>query len=191
MNIYYTNYDGMQGDDGTILKIVGEESDTPGAMPAKDESRIRCNISDFTSSVDFEEYQYEDTGTACKCVRSITCVSMADTKIKRISNEAFLGCFSLSYVAFPDTLEEIGDEAFAYCFALGGDGRRLRLPKTLKRIGQGTFTNCFALYEITVPKDCVVEGEKDGYLQIGELRTDKLSNNLILPNPVYIKVNRY
>ncbi len=50
-------------------------------------------------------------------------------------------------IELPDSLTEIGDEAFSYCYAL----KELKLPKNTKKIGEAAFMECKKLEKITIP----------------------------------------
>ena len=61
----------------------------------------------------------------------------------------------LQVLILPDQVEEIGDDAFGWCYHL----KSVTLPKGLKRIGGGSFFGCEDLEEISLP---------EGLLQIGQ-----------------------
>ena len=184
------NQDGIEGYDGTILKISGEEDDVTGPIPEKDAEEIESQLFDGTASSVYydEEYPYTDTGTPCRGMMNITDVEMCYTEIKKISPYAFADCASLTFVAFPDTLEEIGEYAFDRCPL---KYQLLCFPRTLKRIGANAFRECFNLQRINVPADCVVEGEQDGYLPIGQLFVKPYGQNDVVPAEILVKVTRY
>jgi hypothetical protein len=50
-------------------------------------------------------------------------------------------------VILPDSLESIGESAFANCYGL----ESIIIPKNVERIGLRTFANCASLYSVTVP----------------------------------------
>lgn len=61
-----------------------------------------------------------------------------------IAKKTFLGNKHLEEITFPDSLEEIGDWAFAYCSKL----KHVTLPRKSLRLGKDVFTNCPGLSEI-------------------------------------------
>lgn len=186
MKAYYTNIDGNIDPTGCHLKLVGEETDKPDFMPDDGIEKITNIRYDCTMSVDYEDYRYIDTTDVFSGLYTLTSVSTIGSQLKRVSPYAFRNCIGLSYIDFPDTLEEIGEWAFSNCFALGGMSPQLTLPKNLKRIGCNAFQSCYSLCEINVPKDCVIDGEENGYITIG-----KRAVNSNTSDELKIKVNRY
>lgn len=66
--------------------------------------------------------------------------------VKEIGYEAFFQCTNLSWVTIPDSVEIIGERAFAQCrFS------KFTIPEGVKEIRRGAFGLCEALTEITVP----------------------------------------
>ena len=74
--------------------------------------------------------------------------------VRRIGENAFSECFSLTSITLPDGLQSIGDYAFSYCFSLAS----VTLPEGLQSIGDRAFAGC-PLASITLP---------DGLQSIGE-----------------------
>lgn len=80
-----------------------------------------------------------------------------DNSLKKIEQYAFGGCESLEHFSIngksynngvyivPDSVEEIGQEAFARCMCM----KELVLPANLKRLGVGVASACFNLEKIT------------------------------------------
>ena len=66
---------------------------------------------------------------------------------RRIADCLFEDLFGLQEVRLPDTLEEIGDQAFCGC----GNLKKINFPEGLKTIGESAFWDCDALEEITLP----------------------------------------
>ena len=58
-------------------------------------------------------------------------------------------------IAFPEGVEEIGDEAFAECSEL----KYLRIPDGVKKIGAGAFRDCNSLVDVFIPKSVEEIGE--------------------------------
>ena len=76
--------------------------------------------------------------------------------IKKISKNAFRGCEELKKVVLPNTVTQIGDQAFSFCHNL----KSINIPKGIKKINNGIFDECVKLKKITIPK---------GVTEIGEL----------------------
>lgn len=68
---------------------------------------------------------------------------------KRIPDSMFYSCTGLEHVEIPDTVEEIGNHAFAECVKL--KNIPLRRLKRLKKIGISAFENCKALEFVYLP----------------------------------------
>lgn len=73
----------------------------------------------------------------------LTIPESADTEegnkpVLSLGKKAMLSCKSLRRVSLPESLEEVGDWAFAYCDEL----REVRLPKKEIRFGRGIFREC-------------------------------------------------
>ncbi len=70
-------------------------------------------------------------------------VEIPDT-VKEIGSEAFYGCTSLAIVPLPKYLESIDSSAFSGCTALG----EIVFPYSLKKIESNAFYNCSLLKEL-------------------------------------------
>lgn len=66
--------------------------------------------------------------------------------IREIAINAFWNNQELKYVVFPESLEKIGNGAFA-----GMDLQQLILPKNLKEIGKNAFEGCDSLEYVRIP----------------------------------------
>ena len=55
-----------------------------------------------------------------------------------VSPFACYGLTGISDVVFPETLKEIGDEAFAFCSGIG----RLDVPQSIEKFGENVFNGC-------------------------------------------------
>jgi len=69
--------------------------------------------------------------------------------VTRIAKKAFLGCKLLKEVYIPDTVEDLGDFAFALCDHLS----QVRLPRREIKLGQSLFKNDDELSMIIVGQD--------------------------------------
>lgn len=74
--------------------------------------------------------------------------------LRRVGEGAFSECYYLNYITGGDSLEIIGDYAFAASGLL-----KLHLPPTLRIIGNDAFQRCLDLAEVTLP---------DGLTEIGQ-----------------------
>lgn len=67
--------------------------------------------------------------------------------VKSIGDHTFQGT-GLTSIEWPESLEEIGEDAFAYCYGLTFGA----FPDNLKTIGYNAFIGCRSLLEITLPE---------------------------------------
>lgn len=124
----------------------------------KGEKTVEVSIKDGNSEevVIPEKATDEETGKSYPVVKiadncfaaheELVSVSMPDT-ITDIGKEAFTNCTALEQVKVSSNLEVIGDSAFFGCEALS----ELRLPEGLKKIEDEAFSNCFVLKELEIP----------------------------------------
>ena len=67
--------------------------------------------------------------------------------IKEIGSNAFLSARNLRNVVLPDSLIKIGAQAFSECRQLF----KIRIPDTVILIGKGAFSSCKSLTDFTIP----------------------------------------
>lgn len=75
--------------------------------------------------------------------------------VKIIANAAFQDCTELQDIVFPDSLEEIGDNAF-----LNTQIKRLSVPHGVKKIGKLAFSHNTLLTTVNLPGSIVRLGER-------------------------------
>lgn len=85
---------------------------------------------------------------------AVEAVALPDT-VAEIGPNAFSGCGRLRHVEFSKSLERIGAGAFESCFDLYG----VELPATVKEIGSSAFWGCFALSSIALPASLELLGD--------------------------------
>lgn len=81
--------------------------------------------------------------------------SVTLSRVSRIGNSAFSGCYSMHTVTLGEGMTEIGANAFYACTSL----RELSLPDTIQRIGINAFGACVSLQSATLPTSLVSIGE--------------------------------
>jgi len=107
-----------------------------------------------------------------------TIVSIAEGTVS-ISEFAFFGLYGLSDVVFPESLETIGAEAFAYCVNLGV----VDVPITVENIGENAFDGCDNIVLSVVRGSAALAYAKDNGLRfefsgfvIGDVNEDAKVN---------------
>lgn len=105
--------------------------------------------------------------------------------VKRIEKEAFSECYYITRITLPDTLEEIGDEAFYFTGIY-----RINIPKNVKYIGERVFIGCDDLTSITTDEDCIGFTSHDGVLYDKGMKRlicypqAKTAKSYVIPNGV-------
>ena len=156
-NLYYYDKKGNKTD-------VGDLGSTEESIPETDHDLFEIT-DDGTISLkyyddyyhDREEFPVEDL-VIPKKVNGII--------VKKISEDFLLaghgGIFSdtianrLKSVTIPDTVVEIGENAFRYCISL----TNVIIPKSVTSIGNSAFVNCSSLTDITIPGSVIKIGER-------------------------------
>lgn len=85
---------------------------------------------------------------------SLTMITIPDT-VKEIGSNAFYNCTELRDVRLPKGLTGIKEQTFQYCESL----REIELPDTVEYIGDYAFEMCTALREIKLPAALKSVGE--------------------------------
>ena len=67
--------------------------------------------------------------------------------ISNISDYAFFGCSSLTYITIPNSVSTIGNSAFRDCSSL----KYITIPNSVTSIDEGAFFGCSSLTSITIP----------------------------------------
>lgn len=87
---------------------------------------------------------------------------------KRIG-ENTIGITSLRELKFPESLKEIGSNAFRTCTHI----EQVTIPENVEKIGENAFYGCTELKDITIlPKDIELSSSGIGYSRSGELLSD-------------------
>lgn len=108
------------------------------------EARIENKFEDFNKDINIQEAAFMgDTGL-------LKLTLDEKIKLKSIGKNAFNSCSSLGAVKMPDTVETLGDSAFAGCTSLSGN--QVILSKGLKTLGAAVFKGDIKITAIEIPK---------------------------------------
>ena len=81
-------------------------------------------------------------------------------EVKKISEYAFEGCFSLKKIKIPESVTEIESHAFHRCISL----TEINIPKTVTKMGDYVFEECSSLQNIHVSEENSQYRSIDGVL---------------------------
>lgn len=73
---------------------------------------------------------------AFRSMRNITGKFEFPGRVRKLGNRVFYQCYYVNEIVIPEGVEEIGDEAFAFCFLTKGGLEKVTLPSTLKKFGK-------------------------------------------------------
>lgn len=115
----------------------------------------RCNnLSNIT--VDAKNKKYDSRENCNAIIESSTdrmivgCrnSSIPDT-VKEIGEDAFSCCYTLESITIPNSVEKISDRAFMFCSSL----KEIKIPNSVTSVGEWAFSNCTSLAtaEISAP----------------------------------------
>ncbi len=100
-------------------------------------------------------------------------------RIEAFSSDDFIDYYNagerISRIILPDSLEEIGDKAFADCQYLSD----INLPANLKRIGNRAFSRCESLESVVIPDSVTSIGD-------GAFYNCKKLTSVVIPDSVTI-----
>ena len=85
-----------------------------------------------------------------------------------IGKKAFAGCKSLASVSIPNSVVEIGEEAFFWC-----GFNSITIPNSVKKIGDSAFSFCSKLTSIIIPNSVTEIGNDAFWLESGDMSMDR------------------
>ena len=93
--------------------------------------------------------------------------------VTSIGDSAFRGCFSLTSVIIPNSVESIGESSFNGCSSLTS----VIIPNSVKSIGEAAFASCTSLISVTIPNG-VTSIEKDAFSYCSGLISATIPNGV-------------
>lgn len=103
--------------------------------------------------------------------------------VTQIGDEAFKNCRSLQSIGIPDSVTQIGNGAFGNCSSL----QAIVIPDSVTQIGNGVFKNCSSLQTIVVSEDNTIYDSRNNCNAIIETKGNILvagCGQTIIPDSV-------
>ena len=110
--------------------------------------------------------------------QNLTNVIIPDT-VRNIGAEAFANCTRLASLTIPDSVTNIGVAAFADCKSL----TRVTIPDNVTTVGEGAFTACIGLTEVTIGNG-VTSVPKEMFVSCIHLSTVTIGTNVTVIGPL-------
>ena len=99
-----------------------------------------------------------EKGAFSYCYYALTQVTLPNS-VTNIGDEAFSDCYALTQVTIGNGVTSIGDGAFSSCSKL----TQVNIPNSVTSIGDGAFSGCSALTQVTIPDGVTSIGERAFY----------------------------
>ncbi len=117
------------------------------------------------------EYKVTDIGEAVFQNKDLTEITIPET-VKNIGKEAFYGCSGLTEVILPDSLITIGDNAFDGCSSL----RIINIPNSVQTINRSVFSHCENLQYNRYDNAFYLGNEENRYLCLVRARNATITS---------------
>ncbi|MBQ5990765.1 MAG: leucine-rich repeat protein [Oscillospiraceae bacterium] len=136
-----------------INYVLLEEND-PYTFDITQDGKLTITINADIDSLDIPEKVNDINVKSVDCINTknvtqkykIEHISFPDT-LENIEDNAFVGC-GIREISFPNSLKTIGKEAF-----INNDFKEIEIPESVQKIEDGAFRNCQDLEKITIPHD--------------------------------------
>ena len=102
-------------------------------------------------------------------VKEVVCPN----SLREIGDDAFSSCHCLTNIKLNDGIVKIGKNSFYYCSSLELD----KLPKNLEKLSSGAFSKCFSIKSIELPEN-LTKVESDVFWNCSKLTSVKLGKNI-------------
>jgi hypothetical protein len=97
-------------------------------------------------------------GESAFSLKNITRVTIPNS-VTNIGREAFSYCTSLTNIIIPNSVTSIGGDAFYHCYSLTS----VSIPDSVTRIEDFTFFNCTNITSVTIPNSITFIGDSAFY----------------------------
>ena len=156
---------------GFSYLVLAESSDIGEVSLVAKSAGTELNV---PASVEYKGITYEVTAIAPDAFKnsSITSVALPES-IVEIGKGAFQNCKQLTSVSLPSSLSYIGYFAFAGCSLLCD----INIPSSVTFIGRQAFADCTSLTKVAVPESLTTMGE-DVFLNCSSLTEVTLPSNM-------------
>ena len=126
---------------------------------------FECRV--LTSIIVAKENKVYDSRDNCNAIIEtyINCLiqgcdnTVIPDSVTEIGNNAFRGCAALTSVNIPKSVTKIGDRAFYGCKELTS----ITIPNSVTKIGDWAFSGCNALTSVTIPNSVTEIGDSEFY----------------------------
>ena len=92
------------------------------------------------------------------CYTGISSIIIPNS-VEEIGHDAFAHCTNLKNIAIPSSVKKMGIDVFSDCFSL----EEVRIPNSVIEIGAGCFTRCGKIKKIVLPDKMPTIPETDNY----------------------------
>ncbi len=150
----------------------------------KEKTKIICYMDKAVGETE-DHYSILD-GVTTICGGAFAHCSLANITIpdsmKEIGDNAFYGCTDLTSVNIPNSVETIGESAFSECSKL----TEITIPDSVETIGKSAFSECSRINKISIPSSVKEIGDMPfaNCLSLTKIDVDAKNNNFTSQNGI-------
>lgn len=104
---------------------------------------------------------------------NLTSVNYIPNSVEEIGDNAFARCINLTSINIPDSVLKIGNEAFKSCSKL----KSITIPNSVEEIGENAFASCKKLTSINIPGS-VTEIGNGAFMSCSKLESIDIPNSV-------------